>query len=178
MSGQNDTVLYPKGRPMKHLNMIKRHHLPTLFSLVGLLTGLWLSTQIDRGALGGMLPISTLEIGSIFKTVFKSFGKEALPLALAIIAALIVRHPLPILIDCAWRALLFALSASFLAAQNTPLVFGVYLLLHLAALLCHIAAGVATVEFQKSTGFFPILYFIGILFLLTVIRLLAFTLLL
>lgn len=163
---------------MKHLKAVKRHRLPTLSALVGALLGLLASTLIDTHALDGELPFSTLVRGSIFPTLFKSFGKEGLPLAFAVLITLCVKHPLPILLENAWRAFLFALSASCLATESAPLIFAVYLLLHLAALLCHIAAGIATVDFQKERGFFPILYFIGVLFLLTVIRLLAFTLLL
>ncbi len=163
---------------MKHLKSIKRRHLPTLSALIGLSLGLLLSALIDKNILGTNLPIPSFQGGSIFKTLFQSFGKEALPLAFAIFITLTVKHPLPIVISCAWRAFLFALSTSYLAAQDIPLVFCFYLFLHLAALLSHVAAGIATLAFRKSTGFFPILYFLGILFLLTVIRLLAFTLLL
>lgn len=163
---------------MMRLPSLKRRHLPTLSAAAGLLIGLLLAAFIDKSLLGDYLPIPIFQDKNGIRVLLRVFGKEALPLALASILSLTVRHPLPILLENAWRALLFALSSCYLAAQGKPLILWIYLLLHLAALLSHIAAGIATLDFKKEIGCFPILYFIGLLFLLTIIRLLAFTLLL
>ena len=163
---------------MKHTIRQKRHCLPSLFALIGVALGILFSLMLPPELFGKAIPITTLSPGKIFKTICQSFGKEGLPLAFSTLMAMWVKHPLPILLENTRRAFYFSLSTAYLAT-NAPLgIFGVYLLFHLAALLCHVAAGIATIEFRNETGFFPLLYFIGVLFLITVIRLLAFTLLL
>ncbi len=163
---------------MKARFCIRRHHLPTLAALVGVILGIFVFSKVPDGILGAALPIPTLRTGEKFEIICAVFGKEALPLAFAIIASGIMRHPLPLLLDTAWRGFACTLSSLYLYRNTAFLVFLLYLALHLTALLTHIAASVAALQYRKATGVFPILYFIGLLFLITVIRLLAFSLIL
>ena len=163
---------------MKRFVGIKRRHLPTLAALLGVVLGLGISFCLSPDILGGALPIPTFTKGKVFSTLWQTFGKEALPLCFAIAAAFITKHPLFILIEVARRAFFLTFSSAYLATLHKPLIFLLYAVLHLSALLAHIAAGIAAVSYDRKTGLFPILYFVGLLFLLTVIRLLAFTLIL
>ena len=163
---------------MKHPNFIKPRHMPTLTALLGVILGVVFAQALDPTLFLNAPPITVLQKGAILRTIFQSYAKESLPLACSLITALVTKHPLPILLEALWRGFLCGLSSSYIALQGSFLLFALHTALHLSALLTHIAAGITVLDLSKRQGFFPTLYFIGLLFLLTVIRLLAFTLIL
>lgn len=166
---------FMKGSLMKKRALFDLHHYPTLAALLGITLGTLLFLVLPRNT--ALLPIPTLDAG-IFASLMRGFYKEGLPLFLALILYHLTKQKGAILFAVGWRALLFSLSTLQTASLASLSITAVYLLLHTAILLAHIAAGIALLTKNKTTGYFPFLYFMGLILLLTVIRLLTFTLLL
>lgn len=153
----------------------KTNRLPSFAALLGIVVGAVCYFLMPRAE--GYLPIPTLQ-GGILSSLLASYAKETGLLFLAALAFRTVRHPLPILLFEGLRGFYFALSSLQTVLYAPPLTAAVYLLLHSALLLAHIAAGIAALTYTKRTGLFPFLYFTGLIVLLTTVRLLAFTLIL
>lgn len=149
-----------------------------LFALIGAALGLLAFLLITPEGFGNIAPpIVNLKTASPLRVILSSLSQELLPLLAAALVSFAVKHPLPLMLACMRRAFLFSLSSAYLAAYGglTPHYF-VYTLIGAALLLATVAAGIAAATHKGKP--FAFLYFIGVITLLTVIRLLAFTLIL
>ncbi len=151
--------------------------LPTLAALIGALSAMAFSLCLVGNTSLLPPPVPILHQGKIISEILSGFAKEALPLVFAALFSRIGRHPWPILLETAGRSFFSLLSMSYLAAHSSNIwTLLAFCLLQTALLLAHIAAATAAISYRKETGLFPFLYFCGLLFFLTVIRLLAMTL--
>lgn len=161
----------------RYANCLSKKNPTLLFALVGLVGGfLFCLVFYDS------LRIAPTDIPALtsapLRDLLDLFSRECLPTVLALLLSCAMRHRLPLCLAMTRRAFLFALSSAHLFVCRAPILISlVYTLLNAATLLCQLGAALAVSGTMPKRAF-AFLYFMGLVLLLCIIRLLAFTLIL
>lgn len=120
--------------------------------------------------------VSALRTNSAFLALIADYAEEVKLLLPAVLLSLWVKHPLPALASICIRGFYCGLSSAFLFAHSTLAFALCYFFLHTAVLLALAAAFhcfLPTLTGDRRSRYFylyPLLFYSGVIFLLTVIR--------